>query len=27
MPGGVGPMTVMGLMLNTFKSAKKEIYS
>ncbi|MBL0027251.1 MAG: bifunctional 5,10-methylene-tetrahydrofolate dehydrogenase/5,10-methylene-tetrahydrofolate cyclohydrolase [Saprospiraceae bacterium] len=26
-PGGVGPMTVMGLLLNTFKSAKKEIYS
>lgn len=25
-PGGVGPMTVMGLMMNTFKSAKKEIY-
>ncbi len=25
-PGGVGPMTVMGLMLNTFKSATKEIY-
>ncbi len=25
-PGGVGPMTVMGLMLNTFKSAKKEVY-
>ena len=25
-PGGVGPMTVVGLMLNTFKSAKKEIY-
>ena len=26
-PGGVGPMTVMGLLLNTFKSANKEIYS
>ncbi|HMR87594.1 MAG TPA: tetrahydrofolate dehydrogenase/cyclohydrolase catalytic domain-containing protein [Saprospiraceae bacterium] len=26
-PGGVGPMTVVGLMLNTFKSATKEIYS
>lgn len=25
-PGGVGPMTVMGLLLNTFKSAKKEVY-
>lgn len=25
-PGGVGPMTVVGLMMNTFKSAKKEIY-
>ena len=25
-PGGVGPMTVVGLMLNTFKSATKEIY-
>jgi methylenetetrahydrofolate dehydrogenase (NADP+)/methenyltetrahydrofolate cyclohydrolase len=25
-PGGVGPMTVMGLMKNTFKSATKEIY-
>ncbi|MCZ2339413.1 MAG: bifunctional 5,10-methylene-tetrahydrofolate dehydrogenase/5,10-methylene-tetrahydrofolate cyclohydrolase, partial [Chitinophagales bacterium] len=25
-PGGVGPMTVLGLMLNTFKAAKKEIY-
>ncbi len=25
-PGGVGPMTVMGLLLNTFKSANKEIY-
>lgn len=25
-PGGVGPMTVMGLMMNTFKSATKEIY-
>lgn len=26
-PGGVGPMTVMGLLLNTMKSAKKEIYA
>lgn len=26
-PGGVGPMTVVALMLNTFKAAKKEIYS
>ncbi len=25
-PGGVGPMTVMGLMMNTLKSARKEIY-
>jgi methylenetetrahydrofolate dehydrogenase (NADP+) / methenyltetrahydrofolate cyclohydrolase len=25
-PGGVGPMTVMGLMMNTLKAAKKEIY-
>ncbi len=25
-PGGVGPMTVVGLMLNTFKAATKEIY-
>ena len=25
-PGGVGPMTVMGLILNTLKAAKKEIY-
>jgi methylenetetrahydrofolate dehydrogenase (NADP+) / methenyltetrahydrofolate cyclohydrolase len=25
-PGGVGPMTVVGLLLNTFKAAKKEIY-
>jgi methylenetetrahydrofolate dehydrogenase (NADP+)/methenyltetrahydrofolate cyclohydrolase len=25
-PGGVGPMTVMGLMMNTFKSATKQIY-
>lgn len=25
-PGGVGPMTVVGLMLNTFKAAKKEVY-
>lgn len=25
-PGGVGPMTVMGLMMNTFKSAQKEVY-
>jgi methylenetetrahydrofolate dehydrogenase (NADP+)/methenyltetrahydrofolate cyclohydrolase len=25
-PGGVGPMTVMGLLLNTMKSATKEIY-
>ncbi len=26
-PGGVGPMTVVGLLMNTFKSANKEIYS
>lgn len=26
-PGGVGPMTIASLMLNTLKSAKKEIYS
>lgn len=26
-PGGVGPMTVTSLLLNTLKSAKKEIYS
>lgn len=26
-PGGVGPMTVMGLMMNTLKSAEKEIYA
>jgi methylenetetrahydrofolate dehydrogenase (NADP+)/methenyltetrahydrofolate cyclohydrolase len=26
-PGGVGPMTVMGLMMNTFKAAQKTIYS
>lgn len=25
-PGGVGPMTVMGLMLNTLKAAKGEVY-
>ncbi len=25
-PGGVGPMTVVGLLMNTFKSANKEIY-
>ncbi len=25
-PGGVGPMTVMGLMMNTLKSAMKEVY-
>lgn len=25
-PGGVGPMTVMSLLLNTMKSARKEIY-
>jgi methylenetetrahydrofolate dehydrogenase (NADP+)/methenyltetrahydrofolate cyclohydrolase len=25
-PGGVGPMTVVGLLMNTFKSATKEIY-
>lgn len=25
-PGGVGPMTIMGLLNNTFKSYKKEIY-
>lgn len=26
-PGGVGPMTVIGLMMNTFKAATKEIYN
>jgi methylenetetrahydrofolate dehydrogenase (NADP+)/methenyltetrahydrofolate cyclohydrolase len=26
-PGGVGPMTVMGLIMNTFKAAQKTIYS
>ena len=26
-PGGVGPMTIVGLILNTLKAAKKEIYS
>lgn len=26
-PGGVGPMTIVSLLLNTFKAAKKEIYS
>jgi methylenetetrahydrofolate dehydrogenase (NADP+)/methenyltetrahydrofolate cyclohydrolase len=26
-PGGVGPMTVMGLMMNTFKAATKAIYN
>lgn len=26
-PGGVGPMTVVGLLMNTFKSARKEIYT
>jgi len=26
-PGGVGPMTVMGLIMNTFKAAQKMIYS
>jgi methylenetetrahydrofolate dehydrogenase (NADP+)/methenyltetrahydrofolate cyclohydrolase len=25
-PGGVGPMTIVGLILNTLKAAKKEIY-
>lgn len=25
-PGGVGPMTVMGLIMNTLKAAKKEVY-
>jgi methylenetetrahydrofolate dehydrogenase (NADP+)/methenyltetrahydrofolate cyclohydrolase len=25
-PGGVGPMTRVGLLVNTLKSAKKEIY-
>lgn len=25
-PGGVGPMTIAGLLINTLKSAKKEIY-
>jgi methylenetetrahydrofolate dehydrogenase (NADP+)/methenyltetrahydrofolate cyclohydrolase len=25
-PGGVGPMTVMGLLLNTFKAANQEVY-
>lgn len=26
-PGGVGPMTIVSLLMNTLKSAKKEIYS
>jgi methylenetetrahydrofolate dehydrogenase (NADP+)/methenyltetrahydrofolate cyclohydrolase len=26
-PGGVGPMTIIALLQNTFKAAKKEIYS
>jgi len=26
-PGGVGPMTIVGLILNTLKSYKKEVYS
>jgi len=26
-PGGVGPMTIVSLLLNTLKSAKKEVYS
>ena len=26
-PGGVGPMTIVGLILNTLKAARKEIYS
>lgn len=26
-PGGVGPMTIVSLLINTLKSAKKEIYS
>jgi methylenetetrahydrofolate dehydrogenase (NADP+)/methenyltetrahydrofolate cyclohydrolase len=26
-PGGVGPMTIASLLLNTLKSAKKEVYS
>jgi methylenetetrahydrofolate dehydrogenase (NADP+)/methenyltetrahydrofolate cyclohydrolase len=26
-PGGVGPMTVVSLLLNTLKAAKKEIYA
>lgn len=26
-PGGVGPMTIVSLLLNTFKAAKKEVYS
>jgi methylenetetrahydrofolate dehydrogenase (NADP+)/methenyltetrahydrofolate cyclohydrolase len=25
-PGGVGPMTVMSLLMNTMKASKKEIY-
>jgi len=25
-PGGVGPMTVMGLLMNTFKAATRQIY-
>ena len=25
-PGGVGPMTIVSLLMNTLKSAKKEIY-
>jgi methylenetetrahydrofolate dehydrogenase (NADP+)/methenyltetrahydrofolate cyclohydrolase len=26
-PGGVGPMTIASLLLNTLKSAKKEVYA
>ena len=25
-PGGVGPMTIVSLILNTFKAYKKEVY-
>lgn len=25
-PGGVGPMTIVSLLMNTLKAAKKEIY-
>jgi methylenetetrahydrofolate dehydrogenase (NADP+)/methenyltetrahydrofolate cyclohydrolase len=26
-PGGVGPMTIVSLLMNTLKAAKKEVYS